>query len=91
MNPDEYVDRLLERRERGEKQLPVITDEVAASLAAAEVLTQLREITAIFDPFLPHKKSVREPVLVSPSPTGLSRSIRAPSRSKIALTKEPSS
>src|SRR5258707_398928 len=45
MNPDEYVDRLIERRERGEKQLPVITDEIAASLAAAEVLTQLREIT----------------------------------------------
>src|SRR5260370_20849064 len=44
MNPDEYVDRLIERRERGEKQLPVITDEIAASLAAAEVLTQLREI-----------------------------------------------
>jgi hypothetical protein len=44
MNPDEYVDRLIERRERGEKQLPVITDEVAASLAAAEVLTQLREM-----------------------------------------------
>src|SRR5260221_4926834 len=44
MNPEEYVDRLIEQRERGEKQLPVITDEVAASLAAAEVLTQLREI-----------------------------------------------
>jgi len=44
MNPEEYVDRLIERRERGEKQLPVINDEVAASLAAAEVLTQLREI-----------------------------------------------
>src|SRR5207245_8640088 len=44
MNPDEYVDRLLEQRERGEQQLPVITDEVAASLAAAEVLTQLQEI-----------------------------------------------
>ena len=44
MNPDEYVDRLLEQRERGEKQLPVITDEIAASLAAAEVLTQLREL-----------------------------------------------
>ncbi len=44
MNPDEYVDRLLEQRERGEQQLPVITDEIAASLAAAEVLTQLQEI-----------------------------------------------
>jgi len=44
MNPEEYVDRLIERRERGEKQLPVITDEIAASLAAAEVLTELGEI-----------------------------------------------
>ncbi len=44
MNPEEYVDRLIERRERGEKQLPVITAEVAARLAAAEVLTQLREL-----------------------------------------------
>jgi len=44
MNPEEYVDRLLDRRERGERQLPVSNDEVAASLAAAEVLTQLREI-----------------------------------------------
>jgi C4-dicarboxylate-specific signal transduction histidine kinase len=45
------LDRLIERRERGEKQLPVITDGVAARLAAAEVLTQLREIAVIFDPF----------------------------------------
>ena len=44
MNPEEYVDRLIEQRERGEKPLPVITDEIAASLAAAEVLTQLREL-----------------------------------------------
>jgi hypothetical protein len=44
MNPDEYVDRLLDRREHGEPPLPVSNDEVAASLAAAEVLTQLREI-----------------------------------------------
>ncbi len=44
MNPEEYVDRLIEQRERGEKPLPVITAEVAASLAAAEVLTQLQEI-----------------------------------------------
>src|SRR5258708_37169912 len=46
MNPEEYVDRLIERRERGEKQLPVINDEVAASLAAGGVLTQLGEIAA---------------------------------------------
>src|SRR5260221_10162353 len=44
MNPEEYVDRLIERRERGAKQLPVITDEVEASLAGAEVMTQLGEI-----------------------------------------------
>ena len=45
----------------------------------------------ISDPFLLPKKSVREPAWVSPSPTGLSRSTRARSRSNIALTKEPSS
>ncbi len=44
MNPEEYLDRLIERRERGEAQLPVINDKIAASLAAAEILTQLREI-----------------------------------------------
>src|SRR5260370_12464405 len=44
MNREEDVDRLVEQGEGGEKELPVITDEVAASLAAAEVLTQLREL-----------------------------------------------
>jgi hypothetical protein len=44
MNPEEYLDRLIERRERCEGPLPVITDAVAVSLAAAEVLVQLREI-----------------------------------------------
>lgn len=44
MKPEEYLDRLIERRERREIQLPVANDEVAASLAAAEVLTQLRKI-----------------------------------------------
>ena len=44
MNPEEYLDRLIERRERGEVQLPVTNDEVSASLAAAEILTQLRKI-----------------------------------------------
>ncbi len=44
MNPEEYLDRLIERRKRGEAQLPVTDDEVAASLAAAEMLTQLEEI-----------------------------------------------
>jgi hypothetical protein len=44
MNPEEYLDRLIERRERGEVQIPVASDEVAASLAAAEVLAQLRKI-----------------------------------------------
>ena len=50
------LDRLIERRERGEKQLPVITDGVAARLAAAEVLTQLREIAVILDPFFTTKE-----------------------------------
>jgi hypothetical protein len=44
MNPEEYLDRLIERREHGGAQLPVINDEIAASLAAAEALAQLREI-----------------------------------------------
>ncbi len=44
MNPEEYLDRLIERRERGETQFPVANDEVAAGLAAAEILTQLQEI-----------------------------------------------
>jgi hypothetical protein len=44
MNPEEYLDRLIERREHCEGPLPVITDAVAVSLAAAEVLVQLREI-----------------------------------------------
>jgi hypothetical protein len=44
MNPEEYLDRLIERRKRGKAQLPVTDDEVAASLAAVEVLTQLKEI-----------------------------------------------
>ena len=44
MNPEEYLDRLIERREHGEAQIPVINDEIAACLAAAEVLTQLQEI-----------------------------------------------
>jgi IPT/TIG domain len=44
MNPEEYLDRLIERREHGEGPLPAITDAVALSLAAAEVLVQLREI-----------------------------------------------
>jgi len=44
MNPEEYLDRLIERRERGEVQIPLANDEVAASLAAADVLAQLRKI-----------------------------------------------
>jgi len=44
MNPEEYLDHLIERRKRGEAQLPMTDDEVAASLAAAEMLTQLEEI-----------------------------------------------
>ena len=43
MKPEEYLDRLSERRERGEAQLPAIKDEGAARLAAVEVLTHLQE------------------------------------------------
>lgn len=44
MNPEEYLDRLIERREHGEVQLPVINDEFAASLTAVEALAHLQEI-----------------------------------------------
>jgi hypothetical protein len=44
MNTEEYLDRLIERREHGQEQLPVTNDEIAASLAAAERLAQLQEI-----------------------------------------------
>jgi IPT/TIG domain-containing protein len=44
MNPEEYLDRLIESRERGREHLSVANDEIAVCLAAAEVLTQLREI-----------------------------------------------
>ena len=44
MNPEDYLDRLIERRERGAMLPPVTNDKVSASLAAAEILTQLREI-----------------------------------------------
>jgi len=44
MNPEEYLDRLIERRARGEAQLPVTDNEVASSLAAAEMLTRLQAI-----------------------------------------------
>ncbi|HEX9132570.1 MAG TPA: IPT/TIG domain-containing protein [Ktedonobacteraceae bacterium] len=44
MNPEEYLDRWIERREHGEVQIPVANNEVAASLAAAEVLARLQKI-----------------------------------------------
>ena len=44
MNPEEYLDRLIERREHGELYIPATNDDVAASMAAAEALTQLKEI-----------------------------------------------
>lgn len=44
MNHEEYLDRLLERRAYAEVHIPVANDEVASSLAAAEVFAQLQEI-----------------------------------------------
>jgi hypothetical protein len=44
MKPEEYLDRLIERREHGMESLPVANDEVAASLAAAHALVQLNKI-----------------------------------------------
>ena len=44
MNPEEYLDHLLESRARGEAQLSVTDDGIKASLASAEILTRLQEI-----------------------------------------------
>ena len=44
MNPEEYLDRLIERNEHGELYIPSTNDDVAASIAAAEALVQLKEI-----------------------------------------------
>lgn len=44
MKPEEYLDRLIEKHENGMEPLPVINDEVTASLAAAHALTRLNEI-----------------------------------------------
>ncbi len=44
MNPEVYLDRLIEKREAGEYQFPVRNDEIASSLAAAETLMQLQKI-----------------------------------------------
>jgi hypothetical protein len=44
MNPEVYLDRLIEKREAGENQFSVRNDEIASSLAAAETLMQLQKI-----------------------------------------------
>jgi hypothetical protein len=44
MKSEEYLDRLIERREHGMEPLPVPNDEIAASLAAAQTVAQLNQI-----------------------------------------------
>ena len=44
MNPEEYLDRLIEKHERGELYVHAINDDVAASIGAAEALAQLKEV-----------------------------------------------
>jgi hypothetical protein len=44
MNPEEYLDRLIESHEQGELYVPIINDEFTASMAAAEALTKLNDI-----------------------------------------------
>lgn len=44
MKPEEYLDRLIERREHGIEPFPVLNDEIAASLAAAQTVAQLNQI-----------------------------------------------
>jgi len=45
MNPEEYLDRLIEMHEQGELYVPAINDDFAASMVAAEALAQLKEIS----------------------------------------------
>ena len=45
MNPEEYLDRLIEMHEQGESYVPTINDDFAASMAAAEALAQLKDIS----------------------------------------------
>ncbi len=49
MNPEEYLDRLIELHEQGEMHLPAINDDFAASMVAAETLVQLKEISIPFE------------------------------------------
>jgi hypothetical protein len=44
MTPDEYLDRLIERRERGDGWGTVPNDDAAARMAAVEALEQLQEV-----------------------------------------------
>jgi hypothetical protein len=44
MNPEEYLDRSIERHEQGELNVRASNDDLAASIAAAEALAQLKEI-----------------------------------------------
>ena len=45
MNPEEYLDRLIELHEQAESYVPAINDDFAASMAAAEALAQLKDIS----------------------------------------------
>ena len=49
MNPEEYLDRLIELHEQGELHLPAINDDFAASIVAAETIEQLKEISIPFE------------------------------------------
>jgi len=49
MNPEDYLDRLIESHEQGELHLPAINDDFAASMVAAETLVQLKEISIPYE------------------------------------------
>ncbi|HWZ18929.1 MAG TPA: hypothetical protein VNW73_09055, partial [Ktedonobacteraceae bacterium] len=49
MNPEEYLDRLIELHEQGELHVPAINDDFASSLVAAETLVQLKEISIPYE------------------------------------------
>src|SRR5713226_1558164 len=44
MKPEEYLDRLIERRKHGMEPLPVLNEEIATSLAAAQTVAQLNQV-----------------------------------------------
>lgn len=85
MKPEEYLDQLLEARSHGHPPLSVNDDEIAASLAAAEMLTRLQEIevpadvTRRLEATLRTRVSARRPVQLN-SLASLNENVLPPTR-----------